>query len=128
MSETDGYTTDGGTSYTASTRGSQPRRVTASSLCASARGRGGSTARRRPTTAHLLPAAPRDGADESDAPLTVNMKDSFDEHVDDGRVDGGARRGDTSATGARSARPTGSPRAQLRARATYNNLSRRLKA
>ena len=29
MSETDGYTTDGGTSYTASTRGfPQPRRVT----------------------------------------------------------------------------------------------------
>ena len=96
MSETDGYTTDGGTSYTASTRGfPQPRRVTRQQRLDAKRRETFTRERARPRTARVYretKAKPWDrttycrplhetAVDEEQKrwlrprPLTVNMKD-----------------------------------------------------
>ena len=153
MSETDGYTTDGGTSYTASTRGfPQPRRVTRQQrLDAKRRENLHARARAAADGARL----PRDEAKPWDRttycrplhetavdeeqkrwlrprPLTV-MKDDASAGSTTGASTMGASTAGastaTSATGrpksARPVRPRSAPPAPFRARATYNNLSRR---
>ena len=145
MSETDGYTTDGGTSYTASTRGfPQPRRVTRQQRLDAKRRETFTRERARPRTARVYretKAKPWDrttycrplhetAVDEEQKrwlrprPLTVNMKDD----ASAGGSTAGASTA-TSSTGrpksARPVRPRSAPPAPFRARATYANLSRR---
>ena len=155
MSETDGYTTDGGTSYTASTRGfPQPRRVTRQQRLDAKRRETFTRERARPRTARVYretKARPWDRTtycrplhetcvDEEQKrwlrprPLTVHMKDDASAG---GSTTGASTMGAstagastaTSATGrpksARPVRPRSAPPAPFRARATYANLSRR---